>query len=606
MLTRPYIRLFTSGSKTPNDFNFANLAEFYGISVLSHDLQLEGLSFGQRDRINGSEKICYAASADTLRAVITHSDLAKELSFVLFSNPCYLLVYGFAPEQDQAPLVEWLSGGRMNLVCGEEIANANYKISSSYRTVCGQMSGISFGPIDPDNDSTFFKAVKSASVTDLISIAGRPFFAWIKQHECDLFFVAGRHIADIDGAWYASDPLEKCFPRLVPYIMFFRHVFADSIWHSETAQASLIVDDPLIKRTYGFLDYQELLNQMIKRSFFTNIAFIPFNYKRTNSETAELILKHPDYYALCVHGCDHTKGEFGISDIGQLDELVKRATQRMNSHASRTGLRHQEVMVFPQGVFSSESFRVLKWNNYLAAISTDAAPINKDSILTIADYLAPAVVAYGDFPLFLRRNPGNIAGLAFDLLLGKPALVVIHHSQFRRGYKDFGDFVEHINSLDPGLHWRSLQQIALHAHLQRREAADRIEVRAYTRTIEIENPSDKEITYWINKKETFYSDIATVSANEKPIPYHNTGGWLSFNKTLGPSCSTHLEINYQNRFYARVKSQSSWSKLRVRARRYLSEYRDDYFWRIPFVESLWKTGRRALFSKGQTPRSGSS
>jgi len=87
------------------------------------------------------------------------------------------------------------------------------------------------------------------------------------------------------------------------------------------------------------------------------------------------------------------------------------------------------VMVFPQGKFSSVSLGILKSHNYLAAVNSTSMPYDlPDSHgLTLADLLAPAVSRYGDFPLFMRRYPGNLADFAFDLFLGKPALLVEHH-----------------------------------------------------------------------------------------------------------------------------------------------------------------------------------
>jgi hypothetical protein len=57
-------------------------------------------------------------------------------------------------------------------------------------------------------------------------------------------------------------------------------------------------------------------------------------------------------------------------------------------------------------------------------VSTDAG----QPALTIADLWAPAVMRYSSFPIFTRRYPWEgIENFAFDILLGKPALIVIHH-----------------------------------------------------------------------------------------------------------------------------------------------------------------------------------
>jgi len=48
--------------------------------------------------------------------------------------------------------------------------------------------------------------------------------------------------------------------------------------NSRETLACLVIDDPLLKPRYGRLDYKNLLEEMKEHSFFTEIAFIPWNY----------------------------------------------------------------------------------------------------------------------------------------------------------------------------------------------------------------------------------------------------------------------------------------------------------------------------------------
>src|ERR1051326_5499993 len=47
-----------------------------------------------------------------------------------------------------------------------------------------------------------------------------------------------------------------------------------------------------------------------------------------------------------------------------------------------TGIRHDPVMVFPQGAFSSACPEVLKRNGFLAAVNTEIAPIDAQNVGT--------------------------------------------------------------------------------------------------------------------------------------------------------------------------------------------------------------------------------
>jgi hypothetical protein len=52
----------------------------------------------------------------------------------------------------------------------------------------------------------------------------------------------------------------------------------------------------------------------------------------------------------------------------------------------------------------------------------------------------------------LRRYPVSIFPLAFDLFVGKPALLVEHHGFFRNGCRPMTDFVRRLKSSVTGSH----------------------------------------------------------------------------------------------------------------------------------------------------------
>src|SRR5437763_10142581 len=101
----------------------------------------------------------------------------------------------------------------------------------------------------------------------------------------------------------------------------------------------------------------------------------------------------------------------------------------MKRHESITGIRHDRIMVFPHGVFSEAATNVLRHTDFMAAVTNDI--IGADSrphTITIGDVWEIAVMRYNNFPIFTRRYPWEgIENFAFDALLGKPALIVIHH-----------------------------------------------------------------------------------------------------------------------------------------------------------------------------------
>jgi len=224
--------------------------------------------------------------------------------------------------------------------------------------------------------------------------------------------------------------------------------------------ACLIIDDPLLRPKYGCLEYAVLLQEMKEHGFFTEIAFIPWNYRRSDPKTVQLFADNPDYYAMCVHGCNHMSNEFGGGNYQELSGLSSTALWRMEQHKKLTGLPYDPVIVFPQGHFSTVAMQALKDQGYFAAFNSTIVATDRDDPPAI-EFQRPATTIYHDFPLFLRRYPREKSSLIQDVASGRPIIIVEHHGAFRDGYKTITDTVEWINSLGK-IRWTSLLNIAEH------------------------------------------------------------------------------------------------------------------------------------------------
>ena len=224
--------------------------------------------------------------------------------------------------------------------------------------------------------------------------------------------------------------------------------------------ACLIIDDPLLRPKYGCLSYARLLEQMKTHRFFTEIAFIPWNFRRSDPKTIQLFKDNPDYFGMCVHGCNHLDNEFGRGTYPELSALASTAMWRMDGHQKLTGLTYDPVFVFPQGHFSSLAMQALKDQGFLAACNTILETTDGEKPPEIEFHL-PATRHYHDFPLFLRRYPHDKALYPQDIAEGRPVLIVEHHTAFRHGYRAITDLVDWINS-SGNIRWTSLGHIAEH------------------------------------------------------------------------------------------------------------------------------------------------
>lgn len=416
----PTIILLVS-DKNDSDDNFSKFLEFLGIPYVYASTR-EVLMHHVEDGIK-----CLAASSHTINKY-------KDIEHELYDKLSYVLFY--EAESTQSPV-------------SSSVVIANHK------DICRELAGLSFMPA---NEFIFTLKESTQDIQVLISINDKAFFAFKQMGNCRLFLLPVE-VIDIRKKISGRLTRDDCFIKIAPIAMFLRYIFPECFTHSVDRSACLIIDDPLLKEAYGFIDYYKLLELMDAHNFFTTIAFIPRNYNRTDKKIAELFKKRPDRFSLCVHGCDHTQGEFGKRDPDYLDRKIRLSTARMIEHEKMTGISFDRVMVFPQGVFSIEAMEVLDKNNYMAAVNSVSAPVNGSEYLDASDYLQCSIMKYGNFPLFIRRLPESLIDFAFDLFWGKSVFMVIHNDYLRNGYEKLIDCIVKFNSLSENIKWESVGNI---------------------------------------------------------------------------------------------------------------------------------------------------
>jgi Domain of unknown function (DUF1939) len=205
-----------------------------------------------------------------------------------------------------------------------------------------------------------------------------------------------------------------------------------------------------------------------EHNFTCNFAFIPWNWRRSRSSVVDLFKLHADRLSLSIHGCDHTAAEFSAESTDSINGQAKLANSRMKKHQLRTGLAHEPLMIFPQGAISATSPMVLKHNGFIAAVNTEVSPTDEPPKTEIGETWRMAILKYGDFAIYTRRYMFHgLCNFAFDVLLGKPCLIVTHHADFRNEGRELVDFIDRLNSLQSPLTWRSLGDVIRRAYQQR-------------------------------------------------------------------------------------------------------------------------------------------
>jgi len=567
------------------ELNLINLLNFMGIKNIILDLKSQAkltkyFSIGFR---------CMIISGNSLVKLFEKAQYNEELLFFLLNRLNFMLVYSLYPSEFHNNAINFLTSGSFTSLSSFDSDNYQYKITDKARYICNQLSGFSFGPIDKNNDFKFnITEPESALLNRIIFINNQPFFALLKKGRCQIFLVANKTIKNINDPISYSWSIKKYFSSLVPTIIFLRYAFGDACWHNKQNYANFIIDDPVLKNKYGFLDYKKLLAVEDHCNTSTTIAFIPWNYKRTRSETANLFMQRPDRFSLSVHGCDHTKSEFASINPAELNKKIMIATFRMKAHEKMHRVPYDKVMIFPQGIFTTGSMKMLKSNNYLAAVNTTPFPVDgKAENLKIYDFLDIAVTKYHNFPLFVRRYPGELFDFAFDLFIGKPCFIVEHHGYFKDGYEKFTSFINQINELSKNIQWKGLGEIIQHTTLFKTSDDGSIYCKIFGNEAVIRNDSDFTQRYKIFKKESKCVPIAKIMINNKAIKYKINDSKIILSFQIKPKTYVVIRVLYKNNFPLINSQNKPIYFIRAASRRYLSEFRDNYIFKNKLLFELY-------------------
>ena len=521
-----------------------------------------------------------AISASTFCAIQTPGLVSGDLSELTRGAAKHILLYGFQPTPAHADLAARLTDAAVRAITA--IPNA---LRSSFprdgAPLVGPLSGCAFEREPAPRDAGFELGAETG-LQRILEVGRSPVFIRVERAGNPLFLWA--HADPIPGPQtaFAEAALARRCDRFVPALVFLRSAFGNQCWENPIKTARVIIDDPLLRRRYGCLRYEELLGSMRRLGCGVTTAFIPWNRRRTTRRDARWFAPFLPGHSLCVHGCDHTRNEFGEGSEDWLTAKALAALERMDDHRDRTALGSSRVMVFPQGKFSTVAMRALRRAGFLAAVNTTRVPVDcPGAALTLARELQPAVTAHSGLPIFGRRYPADLQVCALDLFLGRPAHIVEHHGWFRHGCADFERCVEWLKAAQPGLSWPSLEVALPRQHLRRMSAGGGIEVQFFTPQFSFENPLDQPASFVFSKPEPDPNLVGSLTVDGHPVAYDLVDGAVRFCSRLQPRQSIAVAVKVANgpdgvRWSPRFKY-----RVRVGLRRALSEMRDNHLARHP-------------------------
>ena len=474
-------------------------------------------------------------------------------------------------------------------------ARDQYVVPGSPRDEMSHLTGLTFGPVD-DADRVLLPGKAAGHVTPLITIGGAPCFLRADRHGASFFLAACTDVMDIDAAVAPGlQPIDRLL-RFVPFLAYLRSSFGSRCWTNERPAACIIIDDPLLRERYGFLDFQRLDSRLDHLPFSMNIAFIPWNYRRTDPRVAGRFTRADRRFSVSIHGCDHTRGEFGSPDEAWLRRQARRALSRMDTHEQLTGIRHNRVMVFPQGIFSKASLKALSDEGFIAAVNSTIYPVDAvPGDITFRDFLVPAVTRFDGAPLFMRHYPDRLERFALDLFLGRPALIVEHHGFFRDGYDGVARCVAFVNRIAPDVLWTDLDEVCESTCLTR-HAGDRQFIRAYSSVLRMRSQQIGRRVVRVEKHRHSES-VDAVTWNGRLVPFDVKHSTVTCDIVLNSNEEGVLRFQAAPARMAIDDNAPSLSdRFKVFARRRLCEVRDNYVDRSAVLSEIARAGR-SLVSK---------
>lgn len=574
---------FVIGSRAerPQEYRLARILEFYGVPCMTvRGESLSGVLAEMESvvRQNGNaQPVCALASGQAIGKLLTEDAEGPAAVDQLTRMARYLFVCDFSGSPLGGLALGSLTRGSLALGEARTGKEVTYQVLSEQPKITAEITGCTFVSSWRASDSCFTPH-DPIGVATLVTAEGEPFLITYSRSEATWFLSADSEVGDLDAQAGDDFGVRAHFSQLMPVIMFLRFAFGDQIWHSALPPcANLIIDDPLLQPDYGFVNFPSLLQKADELDFTATLAFIPWNYRRSEKSTVNLFRKRADRLAICVHGCDHVASEFARTDIAQLNSAADLATRRMMTHQELTGLDFVKAMVFPQGRFSSASLLALKCNDYLAAINTHLLP-NPGAVadqLTVGDFLDLAVTKYYGFPIFRRRYPESAAEYPFDLFIGKPLFLVEHHEFFREGFAKLSAVVQNIRKVAPQIRWMSASEILLKSYKLRRTNSTERECKLFSTVQIIENAEPSDLDFTMIKYEPRADLVREVVVNGIPVDFTIHDTLIKTSAKISAGASVRLELRYANNLPVQQIKRSMRTKSKVAVRRYLSEFRDN-------------------------------
>jgi hypothetical protein len=572
------------------DRNLARIAEFLGIPVQLVPLDAVDRELARSPGASGYHALC---SASTLAAALVGCIPGTLPLFLARAESIY--VYAFDAGTTSTALLRSLTGCPEAGVADMQGSVQPLQVSGDHKTITGALTNVTIRAESTGCPRLLNIPTNNKAANKVISGNDGDLLRLVDFNAVRFYLSAAHEVIDIDAGVASKVDVRK-HAATVPLIMYLAWAFQQVRWLPSETGACLIIDDPPLWPRYGFVNLAALSRSVQEHQFAATMAFIPWNWNRTKRDAIATFRENPDRMSICMHGCDHTDGEFASRNVQVLNKRIKIAKRRMDSLTHQTGLAFDPVMVFPQGNFSMEAGRVLKLNGLTAAVNTEVAPRDgSGNTPSIAQTWDMAISTYGAFPLFTRRYISDgIENFAFDSFIGKPCLIASHHGDFRDRGRAMLDFVSSLNGLHTKLTWRPIGELVRHSYKVRTIARNKIAIQMFGTELHIQNKFSEPALGAVYKTENDAEGVTAVVVDNELAPYQSDSVGIHITAEFSPAKNRTIKITYSDVLPVDSAPDSARYRLKVATRRALSEFRDNYVSRSELLSAFASLARRIV------------
>ncbi len=569
----------SAGSQAQEQQKLAIAAQFYG-------LKLTVLSL---DSANHAQVLEAVRAKDTLGVVVDAGALSglRQPAFLQAlkragGSNVPLMIAGATPEMGAAVLDAWSGDAVSGISRLSEGGQPEYVVGR-VAGITQELSGIEL-PFEGGGTASFVLGDKGTAQTVLSIRSGSavaPFMIEAALNQQKVFLLGAMSATE---NWNPQD-IVHAFAAIAPEMIFAKYAAGIHGWHFPGHYANFTIDDPWLREPYGNLNYKKLLAEMDKHNFHTTIAFIPWNYDRSEASVVSLFRERPDRYSICVHGDNHDHKEFESFRSKPLSVQaadLRQGLARMAAFQKLTGIPFDRVFVFPHSIGEEPILEKLKVYNFLATVNSTDVPMESATPTGLLFQLRPVTTKFADFPSAFRYpadmpNPKTL--IAINDFLSNPQFFYTHQLFFVRGINAFDPVADAVNQLEPDTQWRRLGDIASHLYLMKQDDDGNEDVFSFSSSVRLENPSASPELYHVAKRETDASAIQSVTIDGVPAPFKIQNGELQCNVTIPAGKTVTLLVTYKNDLNLAAINIGK-SSLKVYLLREASDFRDIWFSRF--------------------------